>query len=315
MTKISIIVPIYNASAYLKKCIDSLLNQTLKDIEIILINDGSTDDSKDIVKSYKDKRIVFIDKKNEGIGITRNLGISKACGEYISFVDSDDYVDKCFCEKMYRKAVESDCDIVICDHYEDKLGLKPIRFLDFEDTSLKDNPTLINHINLGPCNKIFKRNMFMNKKNRFVENLKYEDAPLVCKLLCEANRIGKLNELLYYYVIHGRSQTTIRDDKIFDIFKITDKIFDILTQYEYLKRPTVNLVVMMLTDYTIQQRYIKSRKTRTQFIDVAFEYLDRLDHQWRKCEYLKRFPFHKRFVKSNKIFTKLYCTIYVLLKR
>ena len=89
---ISIIVPIYNAEEYLKRCIDSLVNQTKKEIEIVLINDGSTDNSEKIIKSYKDDRIKYFKNKNQGIGKTRNFGIEKACGKYILFVDSDDYI-------------------------------------------------------------------------------------------------------------------------------------------------------------------------------------------------------------------------------
>ena len=114
MAKVSLVVPIYNSSKYLNKCIDSLVNQTLKDIEIILINDGSTDESEKVIKEYKDKRIKYISKKNEGIGKTRNRGIKEATGEYIAFVDSDDYLNEHFCEYMYKKAHADNCDLVIC---------------------------------------------------------------------------------------------------------------------------------------------------------------------------------------------------------
>ena len=89
---ISIIVPIYNSEKYLNKCIDSLINQTEKNIEIILVNDGSTDNSEEIIKEYKDKRIKYYKNKNQGIGKTRNFGIEQATGSYIMFVDSDDYI-------------------------------------------------------------------------------------------------------------------------------------------------------------------------------------------------------------------------------
>lgn len=313
MIKISIIVPVYNVEAYLKKCIDSLINQTLKEIEIILINDGSTDKSMDIIKSYTDTRIVFIDKNNTGIGSTRNLGIEKAKGQYLSFIDADDYVSEYFCERMYQKAKESNCDIVICDYYKDGSEYNLIKINSFADTSLKDNPNLINDINLGPCNKIFKRILFNNKENRFIENLKYEDAPLICKLLCKAKKIGKLDEPLHYYVIHKKSQTTIHDNRIFDILKITDKIFNILNQYSYLKVPTVNLIVMILTDYIIQQRYIRPFKMQSKFIDEAFDYLNMIDKNWKKCDYLKKISLSKRVVKTNKILTKLYCKLYALM--
>lgn len=120
MAKISLIVPVYNTSKYLRKCLDSLITQTYKDIEIIVINDGSIDNSEEIIKLYRDKRLKYISKKNEGIGKTRNLGIENATGNYIAFVDSDDYLDKNFCKKMIKKADEDNCDIVICNYFEDR---------------------------------------------------------------------------------------------------------------------------------------------------------------------------------------------------
>lgn len=316
MKKISIIVPVYNTAAYLDKCLKSLLQQTLKDIEIIIINDGSTDESDNIIKKYHDNRIRYISKKNEGIGKTRNLGIDLATGEYLSFIDSDDYIEPNFCEKMYELATSAKCDIVICDYYEDHGNvLKEIKFPSFAPASLKENPQILNFINLGPCNKIYQKSLFKNKDNRFVENLKYEDAPFVCKVLLSAKKIGKIDESLAHYVIHEHSQTTTRDEKMFDILKIVAIMINDLKKYDYLKEAMTNLVVMVLTDYTIAQRHIKSSSLRNQFIDAAFLYLDELDPTWRKCTYLKKFSWLKRRVKSSKILTKAYCFIYNKIER
>ncbi len=316
MVKVSIIVPVYNTAKYLSMCIESLINQTLKDIEIILINDGSTDESESIIKKYKDKRIKYIFKKNEGIGKTRNLGIEKTNGEYLAFIDSDDYIEPNFCEVMYNKAIKDECDIVICDYYKDiNERLEEVKFASFKDTNLKENPEIINLINLGPCNKIYKKDLFKNQKNRFVENLKYEDAPFVCRLLLSAKKIGKIDECLAHYVIHEKSETTTRDERIFDILKITDIIVKDLEKYDYMHEAMINLAVMILTDYTIQQRYIKNKISRNKFIDMAFRYLDKLDSNWRSCNYLNEFSYLKRKVKSSKILTKLYCTIYNILER
>ncbi|MEG2786972.1 MAG: glycosyltransferase [Romboutsia sp.] len=289
MSKVSLIVPVYNSEEYLKRCIDSLISQTLNDIEIIVINDGSTDCSEKIIKGYNDKRIVYYKQENKGIGETRNKGINIAKGEYLAFVDSDDYIKNTFCEKMYSKAVKNNCDLIICDYYEVRNELKEIKFNDFNDTSLKNNPSLINNINLGPCNKIYNKKLFKNCENRFVINLKYEDAPFVCKILLEAKKIGKINECLTYYVIHENSETTRRDKKIFDILKITEIIIKNISRYDYMKEETINLVVMILTDYTIQQRYIDNNNDRNKFIDEAFLLMNKLDNKWRKCNYLKKF--------------------------
>ena len=117
MNDISIIVPIYNAEKYLNRCIDSLVNQTKKELEIILINDGSTDSSEDIINSYKDSRIKHFSNKNQGIGKTRNFGLKKATGKYIMFCDSDDYLEKDTCEEMFKKIEEDNLDLVICDFF------------------------------------------------------------------------------------------------------------------------------------------------------------------------------------------------------
>lgn len=312
MAKVSLIVPIYNSQNYLEKCIKSLLNQTLKDIQIILINDGSTDNSEKIIKSFDDERIVYISKNNEGIGKTRNLGIDKATGEFLAFVDSDDYLNEHFCEYMYQKAVNDDCDLVVCDFFEDRNTLVGIKFKNFKDTNLRETPELINNINLGPCNKLYKKSLFDDKSNRFEENLKYEDAPFVVKMLLSANKIGKVNDYLTYYVIHSNSETTIRDKRMYDILEITDIIVNDLKKVDYPNDSLVSLAVMILTDYTIQQRYISDVKYRHDFINKAFKYLNNLDRKWRRCSYLKRFPRLKRYVKTSKLLTKIYCDLYNL---
>ena len=113
--KVSIIVPIYNSEKFMDKCINSILNQTLKEIEIILVNDGSTDRSEFICKKYEniDNRIKLISKKNGGVSSSRNYGVSIANGEFITFVDSDDFIEIDMCEKLYTAAIENHCDIVM----------------------------------------------------------------------------------------------------------------------------------------------------------------------------------------------------------
>jgi len=114
----SLIIPVYNVEKYLRKCLDSAINQTLKDIEIIIVNDGSTDNCPGIIQEYaaKDKRIKVINQENRGLSAARNVGIEMASADYIAFMDSDDWMDVNFMERMYSTAVKNDADIVVCNH-------------------------------------------------------------------------------------------------------------------------------------------------------------------------------------------------------
>lgn len=308
---ISIIVPIYNAEKYLNRCIDSLINQTKEELEIILINDGSTDNSEKIIKEYNDKRIKYFKNKNQGIGKTRNFGIEKTTGKYIMFVDSDDYIEKDACEKLYSKAINNNLDIVICDFFKiNDLGeTEQITIPDFEDSSLKENPDIITEF-LAPWAKLYSRELIIDNNIRFVENLKYEDAPFVIEALCCANKIGKLNECLNYYLVHTNSETTIRDRRCFDILKIIDKIRKYTKDKDYLEEKINKLTVRIITNYTIQQRVQSNKKVAMEFIDEAFKYLEKEVPDYKNNKYYQNRGFTKRTIEKNRFLTKLYCKIY-----
>lgn len=306
---ISIIVPIYNSEKYLKKCIDSLINQTYKNIEIILINDGSKDNSEKIIKTYSDKRIKYISNQNQGIGKTRNEGIRKSTGEYIMFIDSDDYIKNDCCEKMIKKAHDTDSDLVVSDFYKDINGkIEPFPLPDFNTSSLKENKNLLLKINLGPCNKLYKSELIKNNHITFDETLKYEDVPFVVQCIKKANRISKINEPLSYYCIHSGSETTVRDDKIFDIIKIVNKIREEAKEIE-IKEQIDYLTVDILTNYTIQQRYQKDKNIRNSFINECFNYLEKNVKDYKNKKYYNNKSYIRRKIESNKIFTKIYCSL------
>ena len=312
MPDISIIVPIYNAEKYIAKCVDSLVNQTKKELEFILINDGSTDNTEEIIKTYKDKRIKYYKNKNQGIGKTRNFGISKSTGKYIMFLDSDDYLSKNACQKMYEKILESNSDLVVCDFYKvyDFGKTEEVKLSSFSETSLKGRPSIINEINLAPWNKIYKRELITKNKIKFIENLKYEDAPFVIEALSKAKKITKINESLNYYVIHGNSETTVRDERCFDILKIVDIIRKNTKDKRYLKEEVDKLTVKIITNYTVQQRNQKKKEIGMKFIDEAFTYLKREVPNYRNNKYYTDRSFFKRIVEKNKNITKIYCKLY-----
>lgn len=313
-TDISIIVPIYNAEKYLKKCIDSLVNQTKKEIEIILINDGSTDSSERIIKEYKDERIKYFKNKNQGIGKTRNFGIEKATGKYLLFVDSDDYLDKNACEKLYNKIENDSLDLLVYDFYRefDNGKKEEEKLQKFDISNLKENPKLLLNINLSPWNKLYKTEVIKGNNTKFVENLKYEDAPFVVEAIINSKRIGKLDESLYYYMIHSNSETTIRDKRIFDILEIVDII---RKKVKKLKSDSINevldtLTISILMNYNIQQRMQKNKKVGMEFIDKSFEYLQRNIPNYKNNVYFKDRNMLKSIIEKNKQISKLYCRMY-----
>ena len=311
MVDISIIVPIYNASKYLNKCIDSLINQTKKELEFILINDGSTDDSEAIIKKYNDKRIKYFKRSNHGIGKTRNFGINKATGKYIMFLDSDDYLDVKACEELYNKITKDDLDLVVCDFYRvSSKGEKLEKIREFNNTSLKDNPKVLLDVNLAPWNKIYRSNLIKDNNIKFIENLKYEDAPFVALSLLKAKKIGKLNKALIYYTIHEKSETTKRDEKIFDIIKIVDIIRNYFKDYKWSREVVDTLSIKILVNYNIKQREIKDSKQRNEFIDKTFAYFEKNIPNYKHNIYFKERNKPKALVEKNKVITKFYCNIY-----
>ena len=316
MPKVSVVTPTYNRANYIKKCIDSILNQSLTDIEFILVDDGSTDNTESIVKEYNDPRLKYIKRENHGIGSSRNYGIDISTGEYILFVDSDDYIDLKALEKMYNKAILDDLDIVVTDYYNAYLNgtIEEIHMDSFHNTKLIDNPSILLKINLGPCNKLFKRELFNNKELRFPEDIKYEDMPLVSHLFKEANSIGKIDEALCYFLVDNVSETTVRDERVFDIFKSLKLTLSYLYEEEY-KDTLKELVISKLCNYNIQQRYQKNRKIRHKFINDSFIFMKSIDSKYKKNPYFKSRNKLKGFIEKHKLMTILYCDIYRMIKK
>lgn len=312
--KVSVIVPVYNTEKYLKKCMDSLLNQNFDDYEIIVINDLSPGNAEEIIKSYNDKKIVYIkNKTNKGIGYNRNLGIKKAKGEYICFIDSDDYVKEDFISKMYNYSKENNLDLCVCDYVNvDEEGsiLKEFNLSNFGITNYKENNKILCEINLAPWNKLYKKDMLIKNKIEFSENLKYEDLSFVALSIKNSKKIGKINEQLNYYTIHKNSETTIRDKKVFDIFKQLDIVRNEYKSGKYLDELTVSV----LLNYTIQQRYQIDKGVQSKFIDDAFKYLNDNSIDYKHSEYIKNRAFLKALIEKNKFITKIYCKIYRMLK-
>lgn len=203
--KISIIIPVYNAEKYLSECLKSLLRQTLKEIEIICINDGSSDNSLSILENFqlKDSRIKIINQKNSGVAVTRNNGISLATGEFIGFVDSDDWVDEDYFEKLYNAAKKFNSDVAAGDFYRrgkilrsKKLKYKKEEF--FVEPADKIKKAFIPKYNYI-WNKIYKRESLLNLNIPFENGRYYEDVIWIVKIIYYLKGFVTVPDTFYHY--------------------------------------------------------------------------------------------------------------------
>ena len=220
---ISVIIPVYNVSKYLNKCLESICSQTYNNLEIITINDGSTDDSLSILKEWKkkDKRIIVVDKKNGGLSSARNAGIEKATGKYIMFIDSDDFADKKLVESLYKNIIKYNKKISICNryyYYED--GTKKLRFKDNDTTiNLDQKQAFINLINfidfdMSAWGKLYDINLFNDI--RFPEGKLCEDYYIMYKLFDKSDGVVYSSSPLIYYLQQRKGSITKKNTINYD---------------------------------------------------------------------------------------------------
>jgi glycosyltransferase involved in cell wall biosynthesis len=219
---VSVIVPVYNTLQFLGECLDSLLSQTYTDFEIICVNDGSTDGSLDLAKRYasKDERIVLISQENAGLSAARNAGIDHARGEYIVFVDSDDFAADTMLEKLINKADDSGAEIVIMDYYlyfneTGKLGTYRDQVLyaelDGKVFNIEEEPAMFQFI--GVCDRMFRRDFIEEHGFRYPVGRIYEDVTFCIASELAAKKIALLADHLYYYRKDVASSITGQESK------------------------------------------------------------------------------------------------------
>src|SRR5574344_1828796 len=260
--KITVIVSAYNAKKYINKCLDSIVNQTYKNIEIIVVNDCSTDNTKKILGKYKN--IILIDNlKNSGAAFSRNKALEKATGDFIGFVDADDYIDNNYYEVMVNNALKNDADLVIA----------PIKVVyekskNYIVSSITDENgfSKFNFINTGlaasPCNKIFKKELIINYP--FLIGKMNEDVPTVIPSIVKAKKICLVNDVFYYYIQHDESvQNASFTDKKFDIFDSVDlclKRINGCKDYDRISAAIIYNQIILLLIYVIVKE--KNKKYR-----------------------------------------------------
>ena len=211
--KVSLIIPVYNVEKYLKNCLESAINQTFKNIEIILINDGSTDDSLSICKEYKkkDPRICLINQKNGGLSAARNSGIRVAKGKYLSFLDSDDTIELNMIEEVVSFCENENLDIAVYGYTKQYENGKIIAKPDFGDKIINNDEArrMSISLKLSPmaCNKMYKRNLFYENDIKFPINFLHEDIGTTYKLFWNAKKVGIIPKSYYNWMVRHSSIT------------------------------------------------------------------------------------------------------------
>ena len=231
MPKVSVIVPFYNVENYIEKCLETLVNQTLKDIEIILVNDGSKDRSIDIVnkflKQYPEK-IVYLEKENGGLSDARNFGIPHAKGEYIAFLDSDDYVEKDMYENMYELAKKEDSDMVECDFYWEY----PDKLKKDEGTIYHGKKEMIEKVRVVAWNKLIKKEILEKSDVKFPKGLRYEDVEFTYKLVPYIEKVSFLKKPCVHYVQREGSISNKQNERNKEIFDVLDNVINYYKENE-----------------------------------------------------------------------------------
>lgn len=298
--KVSVIVPVYKVEDYLAKCLDSLVNQTLKELEIIIVNDGSPDNSEKIIKKYEKKypNILYLKKENGGLSSARNYGIKYATGEYIAFLDSDDYVTLDMYDKMYLKAKEKNYDMVLCDInyiYPDKTLNVTCGIKNDTDNIKKTYLT----IHPAAWNKIFKKELF-NNDVLFKNGVWFEDVEFIYRMLPYVKSIGVIHQPFNQYIQREGSITNTVNPKIYDYI---DNMNGIIAFYKERN---------MYQEYQKELEYVYVRYLYATFIKSVSRY----DYE----EYMKavilaiknvkeKFPHYRR----NKFFYRSIKGLYLVL--
>lgn len=200
MSKVSVVIPIYNVEDYLKECLDSIIQQSYKNLEIILINDGSTDNCKLICEKYRDKdqRVILINQNNKGLSHSRNEGMALATGEYISFVDSDDIIQPSMISDLVKIAKENNADIVACDYFTKKRKYKITQEEQILQYTPEDSLKALIEVKIAPVvwNKIYSRSLI--HKIKFQDYL-HEDEFWTFQVLGQCQKLITTSKQLYYY--------------------------------------------------------------------------------------------------------------------
>ncbi|WP_154973361.1 glycosyltransferase family 2 protein [Priestia megaterium] len=278
---VSIIVPVYNVEKYVERCLLSILNQTYKNFEVIIINDGSTDRSLNIMEkiSEEDDRIFIYNKENGGQASARNMGLRYMKGDYLIMVDSDDYIEECLIETCLKTVKETKCDLVLFDRYNINEKGEKKYFSAGKGITMSDACST-------PWNKFYKSDLW--KGCFFPEGFWYEDLGIVPVIIAKSKKIVNINKPLYIYeTSRGGSQTNqVQANKFLDVKHMLDNVYNCIAELGLLKESKEqlkDLYIEHLVYVTILEKTtkIKDKKTKKYLIEEIKKSMDSKFPEWR----------------------------------
>ena len=310
MPKVSLIIPVYNVENYIEKCLNSVVNQTLKDMEVIIVNDGSKDLSKQKIQKYLEKYpwIKYLEKENGGLSDARNYGMPYATGKYIAFLDSDDYVEKTMYEEMYNIAEKENADMVDCDFVWEY----PNRKRKDIGEIYKNKKEIIEKCRVVAWNKIIKREILEKTKIKFPVGLRYEDMEFFYKLVPYINKVSFIKKCFVHYVQRENSIANTQNVRTKEIFIILDNIISYYKEKglydEYRDELEYIYVKFLLCSSLKRISKIAEKKERKQAQKETWDNINKKFPNWRKNSILKKKNLKNLYIKSNnKVTFKIYC--------
>lgn len=331
--KISVIITVYNAEKYLDRCIESLKNQTYKNLEFVFVNDGSTDKSLDIINKFQedDSRVLCIDKeKNQGISSARNTALDRLTGDYFTFHDADDYIEPYTYEKFYNKIVEDNSDLVICDYYRKSIDDNYCNYVKVLDTDHKDilkdlkKEFLTKQLNGFTWNKLYKTSIIKSNNMKFDSIMKFiEDLYFNLDVIDNINSVSYIEEALCYYIVVSDSAITKVDETLlYTVKSVYDKKITLIKKWgldtkenyreinnTFLQVPCVLCKIFSVKKIKFSERMLKIRG----ILNDSYDFIKSRDINYKDVN--MKIKFNVYYLIGNKpILVYLYVRLMNLLK-
>lgn len=318
MVKVSVVVPVYNVEDYLRECLDSIVNQTLKDIEIICVNDGSPDNSLDILYEYqeKDNRIIVISQDNGGHAVATNVGMRKASGKYLFLMDSDDILELNALKDTYDLAEEKNVDFVLFkainyddindEYYEtENYSMNKVYARVKDDVfTYEDIDDLIFNMSVTPWSKLYRRDFIEKHEIIFPEGLIFEDNVFFWKVLFNAERICFLDQFLFKRRWYPFSSTTNGDLRFLSSISVINLVWDVFNEFDLFEKHKVDLYRIKVFTFNMRLQKIKPEFKDDFFSAMKNDFISMVNNKELYEDFMKNAPYKARKIFEHVLISK-----------